>query len=139
MQRSTVGISLPLAYPCRTSLSLALSALLNLHALQSSPSLEREKARCTAARCHAQPSPAATTSTGTSGVHRTTYQHPLQKNNALANPGPRVRGWGRAGGGPVASRCTLAAEFTSQTQGALSERPGAKFVLCLNSNFCLPR
>jgi hypothetical protein len=30
-------------------------------------------------------------------------------------------------------------EFTSQTQGALSEVPWAKFVLCLNSHFCLPR
>ena len=30
-------------------------------------------------------------------------------------------------------------EFTSQTQGAQSEVPWAKFVLCLNSDFCLPR
>lgn len=30
-------------------------------------------------------------------------------------------------------------EFTSQTQGAPSEVPWAKFVLCLNLNFCLPR
>lgn len=43
------------------------------------------------------------------------------QNNELLNFGPWMRRWGRVGNGPVASRRTSATEFTSQTQGALSE------------------
>ena len=74
---------------------------------------------------HSRDMPRTAFSTDSGHLSRGASQHltaaPPKKKNELLNFGPWMSGWGRVGNGPVASCCTLAAEFTSQTQGALSE------------------